>query len=160
MAGYVAFKKKRNIYQKYRSSATGAYPRERLEVDFGDAQFYERQKLCDGKYLNLSFPSSNKGYLQVFKGENSQCLFEGLKTIFEHIGGVPNKLWFDNASTIVTKVLKDGQRNLTNDFLRFREHYRFEAVFCNVSAGYEKGSVEGKVGYFLWLSHIYSLHHC
>jgi len=146
VAGYVATKKK-EIFSK----RVGVLPLEHIageaQVDFGDCQFYEKERLCDGKYLNLSFPSSNKGYLQVFKGENAECLFEGLKTIFSHIGGVPVKLWFDNASTVVTKVLKDGQRNLTNDFLRFREHYRFEAVFCNVSSGHEKGNVEGKVGY-------------
>jgi len=146
VAGYVAYRKKEIFTKK-----TGVLPLEHIpgeaQVDFGDAQFYEKERLYDGKYLNLSFPSSNKGYLQVFKGENAECLFEGLKTIFEHIGGVPNKLWFDNASTIVTKVLKDGERNLTNDFLRFKEHYRFEANFCNISAGYEKGNVESKVGY-------------
>jgi hypothetical protein len=27
------------------------------------------------------------------------------------------------------------------------EHYRFEATFCNVEAGHEKGNVESKVGY-------------
>jgi len=78
------------------------------QVDFGDSQFYEKERLYDGKYLNLSFPHINQGYLQVFKGENAECLFEGLKTIFEHICGVPGRLWFDNASTVVTKVLKDG----------------------------------------------------
>ena len=146
VAGYVAVKKKELFGKK-----TGVLPLEHIpgesQADFGDCQFYENERLYDGKYLNLSFPSSNKGYVQVFKGENSQCLLEGLKTIFEHIGGVPGRLWFDNASTVVTKVLKDGQRNLTNDFLRFAEHYRFEANFCNVNAGYEKGNIEAKVGY-------------
>ena len=97
------------------------------QVDFGDADFYENGKLHSGKYINLSFPHSNKGYMQVFK-ERQECLFEGLKTIFEHIGGVPTRIWFDNASTMVTKVMKGGNRSLTDDFLRFMEHYRFEAV--------------------------------
>jgi len=83
----------------------------------------------------------------VSKGENQECLFEGLIAIFEHIGGVPPKIWFDNTKTIVTKVLKEGERTLTDDFIRFSEHYRFEAVFCNVEAGHEKGNVESKVGY-------------
>jgi hypothetical protein len=43
--------------------------------------------------------------------------------------------------------LNEGGRSLTDDFLRFSEHYRFEAVFCNVEAGHEKGNVESKVGY-------------
>ena len=51
------------------------------------------------------------------------------------------------ASTIVKKVLKNGERMLTDDFLRFMEHYRFEAAFCNVEAGHEKGNIENKVGY-------------
>jgi len=37
------------------------------QVDFGDADFYENGKLYNGKYLNLSFPYSNKGYTQLFK---------------------------------------------------------------------------------------------
>jgi len=146
VAGYVAIKKKEIFGEK-----KGFLPLEHIpgeaQADFGDADFYENGKLYSGKYLNLSFPHSNKGYTQIFKGENQECLFEGLKTIFEHIGGVPTRIWFDNASTIVAKVLKGGGRNLTEDFLRFMEHYRFEAVFCNVSAGHEKGNVENKVGY-------------
>ena len=115
--------------------------------DFGEAQFFEGDQLYRGKYFNLSFPYSNQGYLQLFPGENQECLFEGLLAIFTHIGGVPQKIWFDNTKTIVTKVIKGGGRLLTEEFLRFQEHYRFETVFCNVEAGHEKGNVESKVGY-------------
>ena len=146
VAGYVAIKKK-EIFGENK----GFLPLEHIpgeaQVDFGDVDFYERGKLYRGKSLTLSFPHSNKGYTQIFKGENQECLFEGLKTIFEHIGGVPPRIWFDNASTMVTKIMKDGGRTLTDDFLRFMEHYRFEAAFCNVGAGHEKGNVENKVGY-------------
>ncbi|NLK38177.1 MAG: IS21 family transposase [Epulopiscium sp.] len=146
VAGYVAMKKKEIFGEK-----KGFLPLEHIpgeaQADFGDADFYENGKLYSGKYLNLSFPYSNKGYIQLFKGENQQCLFEGLKTIFKHIGGVPTRIWFDNASTIVTKVMKAGERKLTDDFLRFMEHYRFEVTFCNVGAGHEKGNIENKVGY-------------
>ena len=146
VAGYVSLRKK-EIFSKPR----GYLPLEHMpgesQADFGDCQFYQRGKLYEAKYLNLSFPSSNKGYLQVFKGENIQCLLEGLVSIFTHIGGVPPCMWLDNASSVVTKVLKDGGRNLTEDFLRFKEHYGFEAVFCNIGSGHEKGNVEAKVGY-------------
>jgi len=117
------------------------------QVDFGSADFHESGKLFHGKYLNLSFPHSNQGYMQLFKGENQECLFEGLINIFNEIGGVPTKLWFDNMSTVVTKILKDGGRNLTEDFMRFKNHYRFDAVFCSKGKGNEKGHVENKVGY-------------
>lgn len=117
------------------------------QVDFGDAQFFEKGRLYDGKYLVVSFPYSNQGYLQLFHGENMECLLEGMDAIFRHIGGVPFKLWFDNTRTIVTKVIRGGDRETTERFERFREHYHFQAVFCNPGEGHEKGNVENKVGY-------------
>lgn len=147
VAGYVA-SRKREIYSKTKSASL---PLEHIpgeaQVDFGESDFYLDGELCTGHHLNLSFPYSNQGYAQLYRGENQQCLFEGLIAIFNHIGGVPIRIWFDNPSTIVSKVLKDGGRELTDSFVRFTEHYGFEAAFCNTAAGHEKGNVEGKVGY-------------
>ena len=67
--------------------------------------------------------------------------------IFRHIGGVPTRIWFDNASTVVKEILYGGGRTLTDRFLRFTRHYGFEAAICNPDAGHEKGNVEVKVGY-------------
>jgi len=115
------------------------------QADFGQADFIENGKLVSGHYLILSLPHSNGGYMQLFKGENTECLIEGLIAEFNHIGKVPNRIWFDNASTIVTSVLKDGKRLLTDRFLRFKEHYGFKAAFCNPNAGHEKGYVTPEV---------------
>lgn len=72
---------------------------------------------------------------------------EGLINFFSHVGGVPHRIWFDNPTTIVTKVLKDGERVLNETFARFKNHYGFTAAFCNVGKGNEKGNVENKVEY-------------
>lgn len=118
------------------------------QSDFGTADFIENRRLRhDGKYLVMSFPYSNGGYIRLNYGENLECLLEGLKAFFEHIGGVPNEIWFDNTRTIVTEVIKGGTRNLTERFSRFAEHYRFKPVFMNPESGWEKGNVENKVGY-------------
>ncbi|WP_083940038.1 IS21 family transposase [Desulfoscipio gibsoniae] len=117
------------------------------QVDFGTADFYENGTRLTGKYLEVSFPYSNKGYLQLFYGENMECLLEGLDAIFRHIGVVPDELWFDNTKTIITKVIRGGGRETTERFDRFREHYIFQAVFMNPGEGHEKGNVENKVGY-------------
>ena len=117
------------------------------QVDFGAADFYENGKKYSGKYLEVSFPHSNKGYLQLNYGENMECLLEGLDAIFRHIGCVPGELWFDNATTIVSKIIRNGGREITERFERFREHYRFQSVFMNPGEGHEKGNVENKVGY-------------
>lgn len=118
------------------------------QADFGYADFYENGKLHhEAKYLVLSFPYSNGGYLQLNYGENMECLLEGLVTMFEHIGGVPTEIWFDNTRTIVTQIIKGGGRNVTERFQRFCEHYRIKPVFMNPESGWEKGNVENKVGY-------------
>ena len=118
------------------------------QADFGYADFYENGKLHhEAKYLVLSFPYSNGGFLQLNYGENMECLLEGLVAMFEHIGGVPTEIWFDNTRTIVTKIIKGGGQNVTERFQRFCEHYRIKPVFMNPESGWEKGNVENKVGY-------------
>ena len=117
------------------------------QADFGAAQFIERGILYDGFYLTVSFPHSNAGYTQLFKSENQECLLEGLKSIFEYISGSPWEIWFDNASTIVRAIQRDGERDLNKGFERFMLHYNFLSNLCNPDSGHEKGSVENKVGY-------------
>ena len=50
-------------------------------------------------------------------------------------------------STAVAKILQGPDRKLSEGFMRFMLHYRFEASFCNPASGHEKGNVENKVGY-------------
>lgn len=146
VAGYVS-KRKKEIFGKQEGYLPLEHISGEAQVDFGDAEYFENGKHYGGKYLNLSFPHSNQGYFQLSKGENQECLFEGLIAIFQHIGGVPHRIGFDNASTVVVHILKHGDRSLTEDFNRFKEHYRFESAFCNAYSGHEKGNVESKVGY-------------
>ena len=146
VAAYVKEKKK-ELYKPIEGCLPLEHKPGEAQVDFGGADFWENGRWTEGHYLNVSFPSSNAGYLQLFRGENQECLFEGLTTIFKALGGVPNRLWFDNASTMVSQVLKNGGRNLTDAFLRFAQHHGFSYAFCNPAAGREKGNVENKVGY-------------
>lgn len=124
------------------------HPAAHGQVDFGEFTYYdgagEEQK---GYALTISFPYSNKGYTQAFPAQNQECLLEGMKRIFEHMGGVPPWLRFDNMSTAVAQVLKGHERVLTDGFQRFMLHHRFQAEFCNPASGNEKGNVENKVGY-------------
>ena len=115
------------------------------QVDFGEADVYENGKLIRGKYLTVSFPYSNNGFSQFFGGETAECVCQGLKDIFQYIGGVPPLLIFDNATGVGRRV---GDIIHESDlFGRFRSHCHFRTRFCNPHAGYEKGHVERKVGY-------------
>lgn len=74
------------------------------QVDFGESDFYERGVLIRKKYLTVSFPYSNDGFSQVFGGETSECVCQGLQDIFAYIGGVPNVLIFDNATGVGRRI--------------------------------------------------------
>lgn len=146
VANYVS-KKKQEIYNPKYSYLPLEHKAGEAQIDFGKAEFVEKGIRFFGSYLSVSFPKSNGGYLQLFKGENFECLAQGLRNIFEHVGGVPHRQWYDNLSPVVAKILKGKDRELRESFIRFREHYGFESVFCNPSCGHEKGNVENKVGY-------------
>ena len=148
VATYVAVKKKELRLKKQEGYLPLEHHPGEAQADFGYVDFYENGRLYHGaKYLVLSFPHSNGGYLQLNYGENMECLLEGLIAMFEYIGGVPTEIWFDNTRTIVTEIIKGGGREVTERFQRFCEHYRFRAVFMNPESGWEKGNVENKVGY-------------
>lgn len=146
VAQYVSGKKK-SIYETREAFLPLVHKPGEAQVDFGKAEFVENGTRYYGFFLNVSFPYSNAGFLQLFKGENFECLAEGLVNIFAHINGVPHRQWFDNMSTAVKKILKGKKRDLTDSFIKLKEHYCFNAVFCNRNAGNEKGNVENKVGY-------------
>ncbi|MBO5567651.1 MAG: IS21 family transposase [Clostridia bacterium] len=114
------------------------------QVDFGEADMYEDTDCVRRKYLTVSFPYSNDGYSQVFRGETAECVCQGLQDVFQYIGGVPYLLIFDNATGVGRRVM--DKITETELFARFRAHYGFQIRFCNPYAGYEKGNVENKVG--------------
>ncbi|TVX94897.1 IS21 family transposase [Cohnella terricola] len=116
------------------------------QVDFGEADFYDaagEKRMY--KYLCVSFPYSNAGYVQLFGGETAECVAHGLQDIFHRIDGVPTRLIFDNASGVGRRVSENVR--IAEVFLRFKAHYGFQLTFCNPYAGHEKGNVENKVGY-------------
>jgi transposase len=146
VAAYVG-RRRGEIYRESSAALPLVHRAGEAQADFGEADFIENGTRYRGAYLVVTHPASNAGYLQLFKGQNLECLLAGLLAIFSHTGGVPQRIWFDNASTMVTKILRGGGRQLTERFRRFVEHLGFEPAFCNPAAGHEKGSVENKVGY-------------
>ena len=123
------------------------WPPGEAQADFGEADFRVwgvRTRLC---YFVLSFPFSNVGIAQVFGGENAECVCEGLKRVFEFVGGVPLRIVFDNATGVGRRVC--GEVRTTETFGRFAAHYGFEFSFCNPRSGNEKGNVERKVDYLM-----------
>ena len=66
---------------------------------------------------------------------------------FEFFGFVPQRIIYDNLTTAVQRVLHGRARELNPRFQELTAHYVYEAVFATPAAGWEKGLVEGLVGY-------------
>lgn len=115
------------------------------QADFGECDVRLRGVRQRMKFLVLCFPHSNVAVAQLFPGENAECVCQGLRDIFEFVGGVPPRIVFDNAAGVGRKVC-DGFR-ATETFSAFAAQYGFRFSFCNPDSGHEKGAVEAKVRY-------------
>ncbi|GEO28159.1 IS21 family transposase [Alicyclobacillus acidoterrestris] len=144
---YVAKRRKELKLERAESYEHLEHPGGEAQVDFGTAYVGQPGKLVERKVLTMSFPFSNAAFVFPVRKENTECFLEAMKRIFERIGGVPKKIWFDNLSAAVISIDRDGKRTFTDQFLRFAAHYRFNPEFCNANSGHEKGHVENKVGY-------------
>ena len=146
---YYVSQKKKEIFRPQQKAYLPLYhPPGEAQVDFGHFSYLNNSgDMIDALKLTMSFPHSNQAYCQIFGGENQQCLLQGMRNIFEHMGKIPYRIVFDNLSTAVAHMGTGHNRILTEGFARFMAHYKFEAAFCNGAAGWEKGNVENKVGY-------------
>lgn len=69
---------------------------------------------------------------------------------FEHFGGVPGRIRYDDLKPAVVRVLKGRDRAESERFIALRSHYGFDSFFCRpgVEGAHEKGGVEGEIGRF------------
>lgn len=124
------------------------HPPAEAQLDFGTMEVEHEGAFKDVKTLVMTFPYSNAGFAVVLPAENQECLFEGMTQLFHQIGGVPKVIRIDNMSTAVTQTKSRYKPAiLTDAYLQFATHYRFDTQVCNPRSGNEKGNVENKVGY-------------
>jgi hypothetical protein len=72
-------------------------------------------------------------------------LFDAHTRSFTALGGVPRRGIYDNMKTAVDRVNKGKGRVVNARFAVMCAHYLFDADFCNVASGWEKGVVEKNV---------------
>jgi hypothetical protein len=72
-------------------------------------------------------------------------LFDAHTRSFAALGGVARRGIYDNMKTAVDRVGKGKTREVNLRFTTMCGHYLFDADFCNVASGWEKGVVEKNV---------------
>lgn len=116
------------------------------QADFGEVDVLLRGVVQRMHHFVLDFPYSNVGLVQLMPGENAECTCLALRDLFEWLGGVPERIVFDNAAGVGHKGYGEREPRLTHLFQAFQAHYGFDCSFCNPYSGHEEGAVESKVG--------------
>ncbi|HLY65395.1 MAG TPA: IS21 family transposase [Chloroflexota bacterium] len=122
-------------------------PGERAEFDFGEATIKLNGQLLKVPFLAGRLRFSGAMFVECFPTQRQDAFLLGQRHAFEFWGGVPRLAVYDNLKAAVAQVLRGHRRLQQAAFRHFQSVYRFEALFANVQAGWEKGSVENLVGY-------------
>ena len=122
-------------------------PGERAEFDFGEATVKIKGQLVKIPFLAGRLRFSGAMFVECFPTQRQEAFLLGQHHAFEFWGGVPRMAVYDNLKPAVLQVLQGHSRREHDVFVHFQSVYRFEALFANVRAGWEKGSVENLVGY-------------
>ncbi len=120
------------------------------EVDFGEFHATVAGRRMRLWLFVMRLSCSGRAFAMVFAHQTQEAFLEGHVAAFEHFGGVPGRIRYDNLKAAVTRMLVGRDRVENERFIALRSHYRFESFFClpGVAGAHEKGGVEGEVGRF------------
>lgn len=123
---------------------------EEAEVDFGSASVYLAGVLVEVSMFIMRLSASGRGFPRAYLNEAQEVFLDGHVRAFEHFGGVPKRIRYDNLKAAVERVLKGRDRIESDRFIALRSHYGFDSFFCQpgIKGSHEKGGVEGEVGRF------------
>ena len=120
------------------------------EVDFGMVTVEVAGVRIDVSLFVMRLSASGKSFARAYLSEGQEVFLDGHVRAFEHLGGVPARIRYDNLKAAVVKILRGRDRIESDRFVALRSHYGFDSFFCapGVKGAHEKGGVEGEVGRF------------
>jgi len=124
-----------------------------LKFDLGEAfqfDWSEEGMVVGGIYhrmqvSHMKLCASRAFWLVAYPSQGHEMLFDAHTRSFCALGGVARRGIYDNMKTAVDKVKKGKGRTVNARFAVMCAHYLFDADFCNVASGWEKGVVEKNV---------------
>ena len=121
-------------------------PGDAIQIDWGEATVYLGGERKTVQFFCGRLCCSCDIFVMACQSQNSESFLEAQQRMFNHFGGVPRRLIFDNAKVAVKEGF--GLHAKPQDSYRaFAAHYAFNTDFCNIASGNEKGLVEGLVNY-------------
>jgi transposase len=93
---------------------------------------------------HLKLCSSRAFWLVAYPSQGHEMLFDAHTRSFAAMGGIARRGIYDNMKTAVNKVKKGKGRTVNKRFAVMCGHYLFDADFCNVASGWEKGQLHDR----------------
>src|SRR6266700_526293 len=116
-------------------------PGAEAEVDFGEFHAVIAGVLIKLRMFVLRLSCSGRAFHVAFATQAQEAFLEGHVLAFEHFGGVPGRVRYDNLKPAVIRVLKGRDRTESERFTALRSHYGFDSFFCRpgIEGAHEKG---------------------
>ena len=122
---------------------------EQSQVDFKEkfpVPFRDGIKICH--IFIGTLPASGRFWGKGYPFKNFEAFADGVHCFFAAIGGMTDKLRFDNLTPVVRKILKGWDRIYTESFHRMLSYYDFKPLPCNPGKGSDKGDCERDIRTF------------
>jgi transposase len=118
------------------------------QFDFGQADV----RLLDGRKTRIHFAAYRLKYsrwvwVTIVPDERIESLIRALLLSFEHSGGVPLRVVFDNPKTVVLGHDEHGRPRWNQTLAQVAIDYGFTIELCTPRSPQQKGSVENLVGW-------------
>jgi transposase len=117
-------------------------PGEEAQVDWHEGWVIDNGVERKVQFFCMKLSYSKAPFVYPYERANLESFLDGHVRAFEYFGGVPSRIAYDNLKCAVIHVGKGKKRKLNKRFKELRAWYLFEARFCNVAKGNEKGDVE------------------
>jgi transposase len=117
--------------------------------DLGEVDFFEVLVDVAGARSKawmflLRLMHSGRDFAWLYPRQDQVCFLDGHVRAFAHLGGVPQRLLYDNLKPAVARVLVGSERQLAARFEALATHYVFEPCFARPATGHDKGGVEAR----------------
>src|SRR5712691_502474 len=125
-------------------------PGQDAQCDWGEATAVIAGVKQTVQFFVMRLSYSHRTFLMTFPTQRQESFLYGHVQAFQHFGGVPARISYDNLATAVKLAMDKGKgrkRVENRTFVTFRSHYLFESHFCTPRDGWEKGQVESGVGF-------------
>lgn len=122
-------------------------PGELAQVDFFEVVVERAGVRAKAWMFLMRLLHSGRDFAMLCERQDTTWFLAAHVAAFAYFAGVIAAVAYDNLTAAVARVILGAPRELRPRFAQMVAHYAFEARFCRVGEGHDKGSVERRGGH-------------